>query len=152
MSHVAQVEAEIKDLDALSKAATALGCELRLGQTEYKWYGQVMDDKVMPAGFTADEAGRCEHAIVVRGADSRTYEIGVVKRRDGKAGYTLLYDGWHGGYGLEHKVGRNAARLTQEYTAQVTMKSQSVRDLIRSGYKINRSTNANGDIILEATK
>lgn len=100
MSHVATINVEIKSLDDLEAACRSLGLELVRDQKTYRWYGRSVGDYPLPAGFAAEELGTCEHAIRVPlsvvGAD-RCYEIGVVKRRDGRPGYTLLWDFFDGG-------------------------------------------------------
>lgn len=121
MSHVAEIELHVKDLEALRKAAVALGMELREGQTQYKWFGTSVGDYPLPAGFTAEDLGKCEHALGIPGKP-HAYEVGVVKRRDGKPGYTLLWDFWAGGHGLTEHVGNDGMKLVNMYAAQVSMK------------------------------
>lgn len=130
MSHVAKIEIEIKDLGALRSAAEALGLELVEGQTTYKWYGLSVGDTKLPEGFTAAELGTCEHALRVAGNPS-AYEIGIVARRDGGAGYTLLWDSWRGGYGLTEKIGAGAEKLKQGYGVEV-----ATRVALRAGYRV----------------
>ncbi len=113
MSHVEDVAANIDDLAALETAAKECGCELVRGQKTYRWYGQHVGDYAMPEGVTEADLGKCDHAIRVKDADSRTYEIGVVAKPEG--GYRLLYDFWQGGYGLMDKVGEKCTKLTTEY-------------------------------------
>src|SRR6266446_5904173 len=103
MSHVAEIDMEIKDLDALKAAAQDLGLEFCEGQQTYKWYGHSVGDFPMPAGFKEQDLGKCEHALRVKG-NPGAYEIGIVPRRDGRPGYTLLWDFWAGGLGLQNKV------------------------------------------------
>lgn len=118
MSHVTTVDSiPITDLDALARAAATLGLELRRGQEAYKWYGRYVGDAPLPTGFTKEELGHCEHALAVVGND-RAYEIGLARRRDGQPGYTLLYDAWGGGYGLEAAAGTDLHLLLQEYTLE----------------------------------
>jgi hypothetical protein len=116
MSHVSQIEIEIKDLEALKAACQRLGFEFRAGQTTYKWFGRFVGDYPMPQGFKVEDLGKCTHAIRVPEAD---YEIGVVIR-DGKT--TLLWDFWHAG-GLERVVGKNGAKLKQAYAAEATKRA-----------------------------
>jgi hypothetical protein len=111
MSHVARIELEIKDLDALKAACLELGLELMHGQQTFCWYGEVVGDSAIPEGFDADDMGKCHHAIRVPGAK---YEVGVVNR-NGK--YTLLWDFYNAG-GLERVLGKGACRLKQAYSAE----------------------------------
>lgn len=145
MSHVATVDLHITDLESLKRACAPLGLEFREGQQTYKWYGTHVGDYPLPEGFSKEDLGRCEHAIAVVGGDSRTYEVGVVKRRDGKPGYQLLWDFWAGGHGLQSKVGDNCNTLKQSYTAEV-----AIKELKRMGRRVSRSVDAEGNIILRA--
>lgn len=124
MSHVTGVDVEIEDLDALGIACQNLGLELVRGQQTYRWFGRSVGDYPMPAGMTEADLGKCSHAIRVSGnvpGDERPYEIGLVERRDGKAGYTLLYDFYAGGFGLMERVssqgvrGKDCLKLRHEY-------------------------------------
>lgn len=128
------MELEINDLDCLEKAVQQLGLELVRGQTHYKWFGRSVGDYPMPVGFKASDLGKCEHAIRIPG-NSNAYEIGVVKRKDGRPGYQLLWDFWQGGYGMQEKVGTNGDKLKQHYTAQYSMKSWQ-----KKGYRVSQTT------------
>lgn len=126
MSHVARVEGiVINDLDALGEAAKACGLELALGQQTYRWFGRSVGDFPLPAGFTAADLGKCEHALRIPGSKT-AYEIGVVGRRDANGhalpGFELLWDFWAGGYGLREKVGEGCRELVQGYSAAVGKK------------------------------
>ena len=149
MSHVTTVDIEIKDLGALAEAAEQCGCELVEGVTKYKWYGRHMGDYALPAGFTKEQLGKCDHIIRVKGADKRTYEIGVVER-DGQ--YVLLFDFWQKGYGLMKKVCHAddkklqvPEKLMQEYAAAVAIKK-----LKRQGRRVTRKVGEDGRIKLVA--
>ena len=138
MSHVTKIDVELKDLEALNVACQELGLELRLHQTTYKWFGSYVGDSSLPAGFTKKELGHCEHAIVVKGAGTSTYEIGLVTRRDGKPGFTLLKDDWQGGYGLLEKIGgKTAEKLLGEYKIQAALRLAR-----KHGFTAVRSYNA----------
>jgi hypothetical protein len=132
MSHVAKIELEITDLDALKAACQRLGLEFRCGQVVYAWYGEYMADYPLPEGLTAKDLGKCDHAIRVPGA---SYEIGVLKR-NGK--YHLLWDFWSEG-GLQCILGKNAGRLRQAYAIERTR-----REALRKGYRITESKTQNG--------
>jgi len=122
MSHIAQVAVEIKSLEALKVAAARCGLEFREGKQTYNWYGRSVGDYPLPMGFTASELGKCEHAIGIPGCHAtgryEPYELGVVRRRDGGEGYTLLWDFWDGGHGLEALVGQDACKLRQAYAIE----------------------------------
>lgn len=145
MSHVATIDLEIKDLAALQRAAEALGLEFRQNQKRYKWFGVSVGDFPLPEGFTAAELGHCEHALSVKD-NPGAYEIGVVKRRDGKPGYTLLWDFYAGGYGLEEKVGKNAGKLKQRYQIEIFR-----RQMAKKGMHVNERI-VGGKLHVEAVK
>lgn len=139
MSHVAKIAIEIKDLTALRSACTRIGCELVEGKTTYEWFGRHVGDYPLPEGFTAADMGHCEHAIRVPGA---RYEVGVCGRRDGKAGYTLLWDFYYDG-GLEPKLGAGGGRLVQAYGIEAAKRAAR-----QQGYSVTEKTNADGSIVL----
>jgi hypothetical protein len=142
MSHVAKIEIEIKDLAALKAAAEKLGMEFVEGQTSYKWYGRSVGDTPLPAGFSKYELGQCAHALRIAG-NPAAYEIGVVKRKDGGAGFTLLWDSWNGGYGLTEKVGAKAEKLKQGYAVEV-----ATRAARRQGFRVTTTTRQDGKVEL----
>lgn len=146
MSHVVKIKIQVKDLDALADAAEAVGCELVRGQQTYKWYGRSVGDTPLPEGFTEADLGHCTHAIRVKGADRRTYEVGVVANADGQ-GYTLLWDEWNRGYGLVDKVGEGAAKLRQAYATSVAVKQAR-----KAGYRVRQTVREDGTVVLTATK
>ena len=146
MSHVATVEVHIKDLEALKAACKVLGLEFVEGQQTFKWYGRHVGDYPLPEGFTQSDMGQCEHAIRLPN-NNRAYEVGVVKRRDGKPGYTLMYDFWAGGYGLEEAIGKQAGRLRQQYSAQVATKQAR-----KQGYRVTQSVQQDGTLRLVCTR
>lgn len=145
MSHVTKIELEIKDLTALEAACKELGLEF-VKQPTYRWWGRYMGDSPLPEGFAKEDLGKCEFAIRVPG-NKEAYEVGVVKRRDGKAGYTLLYDYWSGGYGLVDKIGQGASKLTQGYSVQVAK-----RWARRNGYRVSVTQGTNGKQVITARK
>lgn len=146
MSHVATVEIEIKDLDALRVACKRIGLEFREGQKKYKWYGHHVGDYPLPAGFTQAELGRCDHALAVPNADKNTYEVGVVKRKDGP-GFVLLWDFFAGGMGLEEVVGPECSKLRQAYAVEVAKKKA-----IQGGFMVTEKQLAGGKIQLVCNK
>jgi hypothetical protein len=143
MSHIATVDLHIKELSSLKRAVESLGLEFRENKQTYKWYGQSYGS--VPAGFTKADLGKCIHAIGIPG-NNKSYEIGVVNRRDGKDGYMLMWDFWNRGYGIEDVVGKDCGLLKQAYSVEV-----SVDELYRQGYRVERDTNDEGDVILRAT-
>jgi hypothetical protein len=151
MSHVATVDVEIRDLDALDAACRRLGLELVRGQQTYRWYGRHVGDYPLPDGFTEDDLGKCDHAVRIPG-DAQPhgeppYEIGVVRRRDGRPGFSLMWDFFCGGFGLEERVGQNCRRLKQAYAVEVARK-----EAMRSGFRVQEHVAANGSIQLRLSK
>lgn len=143
MSHVAQVEIEVKDLDALKTACKRLGLTFVEGQKTYAWYGRWVNDydaenAAYRYGIPPEDYGKCEHAIT---APSAAYEIGVVRRRDGKPGYALIYDNWNRGGGLEAYIGRDAKHLVNAYAEEIV-----VKQLRRQGCVIERRVLTNGTV------
>ncbi len=154
MSHVATIEIEIRDLDALARAAKRCGLEFVKDQTTYIWYGRSVGDYPLPEGFTEKDLGRCLHALRVppselsKGQKTRPpYEVGVVERRDGKPGYMLQWDFYAGGYGLEKRVGKDCQRLRQAYGIEVA-KAQAQR----KGFRVTEQVLADGSVDLIAEK
>lgn len=146
MSHVATVDLHVKDLKSLEKACKSLGLELVYDQKTYKWYGRSVGDYSVPEGFTAEELGKCEHAIRVPG-NANAYEIGVVKRRDGQPGYQLMWDFFAGGYGMEKIAGKNCSNIKKEYAASV-----STKQLLKQGFRVQRHVMTDGRIKISGVK
>lgn len=145
MSHVTTVDIEVRDLDALADACRACGCELVRDQKRYRWYGRHVGDYPLPEGFTANELGCCDHAIRIAGPDgARAYEVGVVRRRDGKDGFQLIYDFWgQHGAAIQKRVGDGCATLRQSYGTALVR-----RELKRRGYQVSEMRLANGSVQL----
>jgi hypothetical protein len=164
MSHVVEIKHRIKDLDCLAQACKDLGLDFRKGQKTFRWWGKSMGDFALPKGFTADDLGKCIHAIgrpddmdfnesvtnIPTGGQictGRPYELGVVEARDGQGGYALLFDFYAGGYGLEEKVGKGAQKLLQRYEVAVATKVAR-----RQGYALREHTREDGTVELTCTK
>lgn len=143
MSHVADMDLHIKDLEALAKACKRLGMELVKDKKTFKWYGTHVGDYPLPAGFKAEDMGRCDHAIRIVG-NKDAYEIGVCKRRDGKPGYQLLWDFFAGGRGLRAVIGETGGSMKQAYALEVAKKQ-----LIREGYRnLGETKDKQGNVLL----
>lgn len=137
MSHVATVEMEIKDLDALRAACKAIGVEFREGQRTFRWFGQWVNDysaadAAYKRGIDPKTYGTCEHAISVPG-NPHAYEVGVVRTNTGKL--ALAWDFYAGGHGLMAAVGPKAGKLVGAYATEVAK-----RTLFRAGYTLGKST------------
>lgn len=128
MSHIVKLDVKIKCIESLAKAAQELGCELVRDQKTHRSYG--------------NRPGKCDHAIRVKDV-AGAYEIDVVKNAEG--GYDLQADFFAGGRGLAERVGNGAAKLRQEYAAQVAIKQAR-----KMGKRVTRSVQENGNIVLRA--
>lgn len=142
MSHVATVDVQITNLDDLRAACQRLGLEFVEGQQTYRWYGRHVGDYPLPEGFAASDLGKCEHAIRIPG-NASAYEVGVVRRRDGKPGWSLMWDFYAGGYGLEKFVGNDCGLLRQSYATVA-----AVRTARQQGFQVQERTLASGEIKL----
>lgn len=148
MSHISQIELEVKDLESLKKAVAECGLEFRENQKTYNWYGSWVGAG-RPAGMLPEQDGKCDHAIGVPGEVAKNrgaYEVGVVKNKDG-SGYKLVADFYQGGYGLEALTGPNCQKLAQNYVGQVTKKR-----LTMQGFQIQRKVLADGTIKMIARR
>lgn len=130
MSHIARIQLQIKDLDALADAADLLGCELVRHQKDFLWY--------------AGRRNPCDHAIRVKNATSGTYEIGVIA--DGEGNYRLECDFWNSG-GLRQIVGEGGQKLRQTYA-----ESAATRQAQRQGFRVQRTVTENGVVRLQLTR
>lgn len=146
MSHVATVDVHVTDLDALKAACEQLGLIFVEGATTFTWFGYSVGDYAIPKGFTEADMGTCDHAIRLPN-NPTAYEVGVVRRRDGKPGYLLMYDFWQGGFGLEEVIGPKASCLKQHYAAQV-----AIRQVRKQGYRVTQSLTETGAIRLTCTR
>lgn len=132
------MELEIDDLSVLDEAAKELGGQLIRNQTTYKWYGKYMNDWPLPEGTTIEDLGKCDHALKFKNA---TYEVGVVKRKNGK--FELRWDFWSSG-GLNNIVGRKGEKLKDAYTEKRLTKEFKKKNL-----KFTKTIKENGAIQLE---
>jgi len=142
VSHVATIDVTITDLVALEAACKRCGLEFVRDQKTYNWYGRHVGDYPLPDGFSADDLGKCSHAIRVPG-NANAYEIGLVKRRDGKPGYTLLFDFYQGGYGLMELAGDECANLRQQYSIVTAIKTAR-----KQGHRVTEQKLENGKVKL----
>lgn len=153
MSHVANVEVEVKDLTLLEIACKKLGLTLVRNQNTYEWYGKWMDDwhtkdAAVTNGYDTKDFGKCEHAIKVPNSD---YEIGVVKNPNG-TGYRLIFDAYDNGSGKQGKAiserlgGMHLPKLKNEYACAVT-----TQQLNQQGFRVTRTSRA-GKIFLKGVQ
>ena len=105
MSHLLTSTIQIKDIEALRSAATALG-------------GQLEQSKVFTS-YTGDN-NPCEYRIKLPGA---RYQVGVQKQKEG---YLLSHDPYsygsqHDGHKLKAAFGTALIKLQQQYAKHATM-------------------------------
>lgn len=143
MSHVSDIKLKVMNLDLLRQAAEKLGLIMRSQET-YRWYGRHVGDYPLPEGFTKEDLGKCTYALSVPGNDE-AFEVGVVARPDGS--YTLLWDFWNGGFGLEEAIGKDGEKLIEEYEALVFKQVA-----IEQGYEVSETVDSNGVRTLEAVQ
>lgn len=147
MSHVATIEVEIRDLQALKSACAELGVEFVENQKTYQCWGtgksveqlasyeRMSGKALMPMGWTLEEMGRCEHAIRAKGPHGQ-YEIGVVQRRDGRPGYQLFCDlNSSAAEWARQACGEDFSKLRQTYAVEV-----AVRAAKRAGFRVVKKT------------
>lgn len=128
MSHIATIDLEVKDLVALQSACNRLGVEFRQNQKQFRTFG--------------GRSNPCDAAICLKD-NPQAYEIGLLKRTDGRSGYLLNTDFWAGGKGLVAAVGQNACRLRQVYAIEASKAKAR-----RSGQQVQERTLPNGAIQL----
>lgn len=140
MSHMAAIELHVTDIDDLEAACNVLGLQLDRGRSNWRWFGSwendyhASDAAYLAAGINPKEYGKCaDHVITIPG-DKYCYEIGVVRRRDGKPGWVLVYDFWGS------KGRRIAAKIqaTEQVTDPKSGSTKTVTDragLLKQAYE-----------------
>lgn len=146
MSHVVDIKADFVESGCLKKAAAFLGFEVREKST-YKWFGRHVGDYPLPEGFSKEDLGQCEFALGVPG-HPEAYEIGVVKKRDGSPGFTMLFDFWGPGQitqeWVNSRFGEDLKKLKNEYSAQA-----SIEHLEKMGRLVERYIDEEtGDLVI----
>jgi hypothetical protein len=144
MSHVTKMNLIITNLDALKQAAGELGLYFR-EQDTYRWYGHFVGDYPLPAGFAKEDLGKCTYAMGIEG-DKHAYEVGVVKRKDGK-GWDMMHDFYMGGYGLVDVIGDDGTNLKTGYTKTLT-----VNEARKNGFRVKERRNEHNQVELTLFK
>jgi hypothetical protein len=143
MSHVITSACHVTDLDVLEVACKAIGLELVRGQKQFRWWGHHVGDYPIPEGYTQDDLGKCEHAIRIPGKPD-AYEIGVVQRRDGQEGWSLMFDFYGGGRGMQAVAGLNCEKVAQQYAI-------ATAEALYPGWIQEVTFNKDGSMTLEMT-
>jgi hypothetical protein len=113
VSHITKIKIEVRSLPALIRAAQACGLEFREGQKTHKWYGRFLGD--YKSDIPREQMGNCDHALGIPGKPT-AYEVGIKLQDNGS--YSLMWDFFEGGYGLQDAIGENGARLISEYAIE----------------------------------
>ena len=131
MSHVVSIACELTDLDAIKAVCRELGLTFKENQKTYQWWGYFEGDYPIPAGFTKEDLGHCEHAIGIPGTE---WEVGLA-RKAGAKGLTLLFDfyGHRGEPILKALGGEKAPEFLKRYAACKTELACQ-----KAGYKTSR--------------
>ena len=119
MSHVASVKTKpgepfIVSLNAVRAAAERIGLEV-LEQSHYTWYNTHVGDYPVPAGWQANQLGNNATLVLRVKEPKRTelreknkqepYDLAVVEDKLNPGSYTLMYDFFMGGFGLDSVIG-----------------------------------------------
>jgi hypothetical protein len=133
MSHIATVEVEFRDMDALAKACVKCGVELRQDQKTFKWFG--------------GKISSCDAAIVH--PNPKAYEIGVHKT---DTGLRIEFDPYMSGYGMQDAVAfqdnkQGLGKLQQAYAVEVARKQAK-----RQGFSVREQVQADGRVKLTLSR
>ena len=119
MSHVAVQKTKkgqplFTDKACLAKAADLKGWEI-VQTNVYTWYGHHVGDYPVPEGMKVSELGRNALFVLRMKEPLRTqfknkngrdpYDVGVIADPDNEGCFTLIYDFWKGGYGVDETLG-----------------------------------------------
>ena len=132
MSHITKIKIQVKSLEALKSAAARCGLVFREHQKTHKWYGQFVGDYASDVAI--EQMGRCDHALGIP-CNYQAYEVGVCMQADGS--YTLQWDFWQGGYGLQDCIGKDGAKLIAEYGLEAALEAAQAQ-----GWYCERSADA----------
>lgn len=122
MSHVAKMNCEIRDIDALDQAVRTRSqdrAELVRGQTEFQTWGS--------------SKGRCAHAIRLKNASRGQHEVGLQRKAGAEEVYDFAYDQDGSGRNLDALFGANLIGLQDEYLAVV-----AAAQLQQAGYRVTQ--------------
>jgi hypothetical protein len=120
MSHLTDIDIEIRDIEALKEACTEMGLQVEKAGMA-RGYGEALH--------------RAEYIIKLKGP----YDIAVEKQKDGR--WTLSADLWQGH--VEREVGPKFGRLRQFYGVHRTL-----HEAKRLGLKARRSVLQDGTVRL----
>lgn len=134
MSHVATINLQFSDLDALGKAANDCGLELERDAKSFTYY----------MGQTAP----CVHRLSLKNAPAGTGQIGIRYTDAQQRTYQPAYDSYGAGARLANACGgQELPKLKQRYAAHV-----SVAELRRKGYSPRIIDQEDGTVRVTASK
>lgn len=131
MSHVVSSPILISDLACLKAAVQKIsGLHWKEGQKQWRWYGSWQDDyaaadAAYKLGIDVKDYGTSDHVITVDGSG---YDIGVMKRKDGK-GYSLVWDFFGTGRHINEVVGDGCEKLMVEYQRAYVTKFANLENM-----------------------
>ena len=148
MSHVANVEIVVNDLEALKLAAADCGLIFKENQKTFRWYGRFINDysksdAAYKHGIKPEDYGKCLHAISIPG-NAHAYEVGVVANPNGN-GCVLIWDFYAGGNGLQQHLGgpNDCDKLMNAYSKHVVIKQAQIQ-----GFQVQETEGEDGEITL----
>lgn len=135
MSHLHCSKVLITDIELFEQVVSGTpGLKWNHNKKEYRWYSTHKD--------------KCDHAITQTNNTDRNHEVGVVSAGttevDGVEvpAWTIAFDPYDNQ--LAELIGHTGAKLLNAYSEAFALKQAAAQ-----GFTVSRSTDENGDIILE---
>ena len=153
MSHVVASKVFVTNLDDARVVGDELGFDLIENATKFAWYGKWVNDfsgsrAAVTAGYDPKTFGTCEHKLRMKDHQQGDYEIGLVRRVDGKPGWELVYDDYSSyGAKINKKAGKNLGRFKAKLGERVI-----TRGAIAQKFGVQRSVMADGRIRVAASR
>jgi hypothetical protein len=133
MSHIAEVDLELKDMKALERAADACGMELVRDAKQFRYF--------------AGQNAPCIHKLRLKGATERDFEVGLRYTDNSQTTVAPFIDTYgREGQKLVAAMGDGMVRLKQRYAAEVAS-----AEMRRKGYSV-KVTELDGKLRVRATK
>jgi hypothetical protein len=147
MSHTVSLDLQVKSLDSLTAACRILGLTFDRNRSSWRWYGRFLsdyngNDAAFKHGVKPEEYGTADAGVIT--CPGAGYDVGVYKVGNT---YRLVYDNWHGGMGLDEKLGVGLTRLKAQYGIEVAK-----RILSKQGYRCKPRIDKHGRPMIIASK
>lgn len=142
MSHVVEIQIELRDLNAIRAAVKRLGGIWHENQQAYAWWGRSVGDYPLPEGVRKEDLGKCDHAFGFPGAD---YEVGVIRKPNGQ--YRLQWDFYDTGGLMPFMGNEQGHKFAQAYGIE-----KAKIEAKKNGYLASEKTLADGSIQLTMSK